>query len=212
MSLKRSIRRHFITGLVAILPLALTIWVIWFLIKLIGSFLGDYLTKITVFTNISKPMTNILGFVAIIIGIYLIGLITSGFLGRWFVRQVDNLMTRLPFVKVLYNAVRQLVNTIFLDRSAFSKVVIIKYPWENSYTLAFLTNKDKWILDGKEFYNLFLPTSPNPTSGYYLLYAVSDIIETDISVQEGFKIIASGGIIIPKERKFNVKVVQKISN
>ncbi len=204
MSLKWSMKRYFITGLVAILPLALTIGILWLLIERIGGLIGVYLTRITAFTNISKPLRSFLGFVTIIIGIYLVGLITSGFLGRWFVRQVDNLMTRLPFIKGLYNAVRQLVNTIFLDRSAFSKVVIIKYPWENTYTLAFLTNEDKWIINSKEYYNLFLPTSPNPTSGYYLLYPISDAIETDISVQEGFKIIASGGIIIPKDRNFNV--------
>lgn len=204
MSLKRSMKRHFITGLVAILPLALTIGILWLLIERIGSLIGVYLTRITAFTNISKPLSSFLGFVTMVIGIYLVGLITSGFLGRWFVRQVDNLMTRLPFVKGLYNAVRQLVNTIFLDRSAFSKVLIIKYPWKGTYTLAFLTNEDKWIINSKEYYNLFLPTSPNPTSGYYLLYPVSDAIETDISVQEGFKIIASGGIIIPKDRNFNV--------
>ncbi|TET97933.1 MAG: DUF502 domain-containing protein [Candidatus Stahlbacteria bacterium] len=203
MSLRHSMRRHFITGLVAILPLALTIGIVWLLIEKVGGFLGVYLTRIPLFTNISKSLSSFLGFIAVIIGIYLIGLITSGFLGRWFISQMDNLMARLPFVKGLYNAARQLVNTIFLDRSAFSKVVIIRYPWKNTYTLAFLTNEDKWKIGGKEFYNVFLPTSPNPTSGYYLLYPVDDVIETKMSIQEGFKIIASGGIIIPKERKFN---------
>ena len=203
MSLRHSMRRHFITGLVAILPLALTVGVVWLLIENVGGFLGVYLERIPILTDIPRPLTLFLGFVAVIIGIYLTGLITSGFLGRWFVAQIDNLMARLPFVKGLYNAARQLVNTIFLDRSTFSKVVIIKYPWKNTYTLAFLTNEDKWKISGKEYYNVFLPTSPNPTSGYYLLYPVDDIIETKISIQEGFKIIASGGIIIPKGRKYD---------
>jgi uncharacterized membrane protein len=207
MGLKHSMRRHFITGLVAILPLALTIGIVWLLIEKIGGLIGVYLTRIPILTDIPKPLSLFLGFITVLIGIYIIGLITSGFLGRWVVGQVDNLMARLPFVKGLYNAARQLVNTIFLDRSAFSKVVIIKYPWEHTYTLAFLTNEDKWKIGKKEYYNIFLPTSPNPTSGYYLLYPVDNIIDTDISIQEGFKIIASGGIIIPKKRKFDVKMV-----
>lgn len=202
MSLKNKIKRHFITGLVAILPLALTVGVVWFLIQRIGGFLGNYFTRIPTFANISRPLSSFLGFVTVIIGVYLIGLVTSGFLGRWFVKQMDNMMTKVPFIKVLYNASRRLANTIFLDRSAFSKVVLIQYPWENTYTLAFLTNKDKWTISNKEYYNIFLPTSPNPTSGYYLLYPVSDVVLTDISIQEGFKIIASGGIIIPDERRF----------
>jgi len=202
MSLKNKVKRHFITGLVAILPLALTVGVVWFLIQRIGGFLGNYFTRIPTFTNISRPLSSFLGFVAVIIGVYLIGLVTSGFLGRWFVKQMDNMMTKLPFIKVLYNASRRLANTIFLDRSAFSKVVLIQYPWENTYTLAFLTNEDKWTIRNKEYYNIFLPTSPNPTSGYYLLYPVSDVLLMDISIQEGFKIIASGGIIIPDERRF----------
>lgn len=204
MGLRHSMRRHFITGLVAILPLALTIGIVWLLIEKIGGLIGVYLTRIPLLTDIPRPLSLFLGFIAVIVSIYLIGLITSGFLGRWFVGQVDNLMTRLPLIKGLYNAARQLVNTIFLDRSAFSKVVIIKYPWENTYTLAFLTNEDKWKIGDKEYYNVFLPTSPNPTSGYYLLYPVDDAIETDMSIQEGFKIIASGGIIIPDKRKFDV--------
>lgn len=202
MGMANKIKRHFITGFVAILPLVFTISVIWFLIQKVGGFFGEYFTRIPAFINISKPLSSFFGFLAVVIGIYLIGLITSGFIGRWSVKRIDNFMTRVPFVKGLYNAIRQLVNTIFLDRSAFSKVVIIKYPWKNTYTLAFLTNEDKWEINDKEFYNIFLPTSPNPTSGYYLLYPVSEIIKTDISIQNGFKVIASGGIILPDKRRF----------
>lgn len=202
MAFKNKIKRHFITGLVAILPLGLTAGVIWFLIQKIGGFFGKYFIQISMFSNISKPLSSLLGFIAVIIGIYIIGFITSSFIGRWFINTLDKIMTRLPFVKGLYNATRQLVNAIMIDHSAFSKVVIIKYPWENTYTLAFLTSKDKWEIEGKEYFNVFLPTSPNPTSGYYLIYPASEIIETEISIQDGFKIITSGGVILPKTRKY----------
>jgi uncharacterized membrane protein len=117
-------------------------------------------------------------------------------------KTLDKIMTKLPFVKGLYNAIRQLVNAILIDHSAFSKVVIIRYPWEHSYSLAFLTSEDKWTIKGKEYFNVFLPTSPNPTSGYYLLYPVSEIIETEIPIQDGFKIITSGGVILPTMRNY----------
>ena len=202
MAFKNKIKRHFITGLVAILPLGLTAGVIWFLIQKIGGFFGRYFTEISLFSNISKPLSSLLGFIAVIIGIYIIGFLTSSFIGRWFLNTLDKIMTKLPFVKGFYNAIRQLVNAIMIDHSAFSKVVIIKYPWKNTYTLAFLTSEDKWEIDGKEYFNVFLPTSPNPTSGYYLIYPASDIIETNISIQDGFKIITSGGVILPKTRKY----------
>jgi uncharacterized membrane protein len=202
MAFKNKIKRHFITGLVAVLPIALTVGVLWFLIQKIGGFFGEYLTRISVFANISKPLSSLLGFIAVIIGIYIIGFLTSGFIGRWFLNTLDRIMKRLPFVKGLYNAIRQLVNAIMIDHSAFSKVVIIKYPWKNTYTLGFLTSKEKWEIEDKEYVNVFLPTSPNPTSGYYLIYPASEIIETEISIQDGFKIITSGGVILPKTRKY----------
>jgi len=202
MTFKNKIKRHFITGLVAVLPIALTAGVLWFLIQKIGGFFGEYFTRIEFFANISKPLSSLLGFIAVIIGIYIIGFLTSGFIGRWFINTLDKIMKRLPFVKGLYNAIRQLVNAIMIDHSAFSKVVIIKYPWENTYTLGFLTSKEKWEIGDKEYVNVFLPTSPNPTSGYYLIYPASEIIETEISIQDGFKIITSGGVILPKTRKY----------
>jgi uncharacterized membrane protein len=202
MAFKNKIKRHFITGLVAILPIVLTAGVIWFLIQKIGGFFGRYFTEISMFSNISKPLSSLLGFIAVIIGIYIIGFLTSSFTGRWFINTLDKIMAKLPFVKGLYNAIRQLVNAIMIDHSAFSKVVIIKYPWKNTYTLAFLTSEDKWEIGGKKYFNVFLPTSPNPTSGYYLIYPASEVIETKISIQDGFKIITSGGVILPKTRKY----------
>jgi len=202
MAFKNKIKRYFITGLVAILPLGLTVGVIWFLIQKIGGFFGKYFTQISLFRDISKPLSSLLGFIAVIIGIYIIGFITSSFIGRWALNTLDKIMTKLPFVKGLYNATRQLVNAIMIDHSAFSKVVIIKYPCENTYTLAFLTSKDKWKIGEKEYFNVFLPTSPNPTSGYYLIYPASQIIETGISIQDGFKIITSGGVILPNMRNY----------
>lgn len=202
MTLKNKIKRHFITGLVAILPLGLTLGILWFLIQKIGGLFGKYFTQISLFSNISKPLSSLMGFIAVIIGIYVIGFITSNFMGRWFMNTLDKTMAKLPFVKSLYNAIRQLVNAILIDHSAFSKVVIIRYPWENAYSLAFLTSKDKWTIKGKEYFNVFLPTSPNPTSGYYLLYPASEIIETEIPIQDGFKIITSGGVILPTMRNY----------
>jgi uncharacterized membrane protein len=202
MTFKNKIKRHFITGLVAIIPIGLTVGIIWFLIQKVGGFFGKYFTEISLFSNISKPLSSLMGFIAVIIGIYIIGFLTSSFIGKWFINTLDKIMTKLPLVKGLYNAIRQLVNAIMIDHSAFSKVVIIKYPWKNTYTLAFLTSKDKWEIEGKEYFNVFLPTSPNPTSGYYLIYPTSEIIETDISIQDGFKIITSGGVILPKTRKY----------
>ena len=202
-------RRNLVAGIAAILPLTLTIFIIWFLVERIGGLIGHFFINVP-YLNMAPPVVHsILGLIAIVLIIYFVGLFTSGFIGRSIVRWFNRMMENLPLVKGLYSAAKKLTDTIFLDRTAFKKVVLIPYPHENSKAVAFLTNDKPWVINGENYVNVFIPTVPNPTSGFYLLVPEKSVIYTDMSVDSGFRVVISGGILLPEERIFNDWILQK---
>ncbi len=206
--LKKGIKSFFIAGIITILPLGLTIFVVIFLVNLLGNIAGRSLKYVPRLSTFPPYVITIIGFFTLIIVIFLIGMITSSFVGRWFLKLTDRFFSKLPFVRSVYSSARQLTDTLFIDRSALKQVVLIEYPRKGIYTLAFVTNDSLWkIHKGKEeadCINVFVPTSPNPTSGFYLLIPKDEIIPTELSIEWGFKIIVSGGIVLPEKRAIGV--------
>jgi uncharacterized membrane protein len=151
---------------------------------------------------------TIIGFFTLIIVIFLIGAIARSVIGRWFLRLAERFFSKLPFIRSVYSSARQLTDTLFIDRSALKQVAVIEYPRKGIYTLAFVTNEEVWEIQKRKTercVNVFVPTSPNPTSGFYLLVPEKDIIPTGLPIEWGFKIIVSGGIVLPAERKISAK-------
>ncbi len=204
MRTKTRWKRNFLAGIAAILPLGLTIFVIWFLVQKLGGLIGRYLIYLPHFEMVPEFVKSLIGLIILVILIYLIGVFASGYIGRVFVKLFNRVMERLPLIKGVYTAAKKLTDTIFIDRSAFSKVVIIHFPSKESRTIAFMTNEEKWQIGDEYYCNVFVPTVPNITTGFYLLYPVKDLIETDIPVDWGFRIAVSGGIILPENRKIDV--------
>ena len=199
--MRRSIKSVFVMGLVALIPITLTILIVWFLVIRIGGLLGAVFQNIPALASLPIPVISLLGFIGVIVLIYLIGLITSSYIGRAFLKAGEQLVSRLPIVRTIYNAARRLTDAVFLDRTAFKKVVMIEYPRKGLYTMGFLTNESAWSLEEKSDYvNVFVPTSPNPTSGFYLICPLSEIKETQLSIDEAFRTIISGGVILPERR------------
>jgi len=201
---KNVIRKHFITGLIAILPLFITVLVFWFLLKKIGGSLGHIFSNIPYLKNTPDFALSILGFFILLLIIYLIGALTSSVVGRWLLKRFESFIRRLPLIRTIYSSARELTNSMFINKTAFKKVVLIPYPNKYSYALAFLTNEKLWTIGNKKYFNIFIPTSPNPTSGYYLMYPIGDVIKTEIPVEWGFRIIVSGGMLLPEERNVTV--------
>lgn len=191
----KNFRKNFITGLVAVLPITLTFFIIFFLINKIGGLIGRYLQYIKFFSVLPSFVHSMIGFIIIFFIIYIIGMITSGYIGKFLLGLFNNILNRLPLFKSVYSAVQKMINTIFIDKSAFRKVIIIPYPREGSFALAFMTSEQSIFINGEEYINAFVPTVPNPTSGFYLLVKKKDTIETDLSIEEGFKVILSAGVI-----------------
>lgn len=208
--MSRRLRRDFLTGLVAILPLALTVLVLWFLVTRVGNILGRIFQRVPYLEGLPSAVVPFLGLLIILLLIYFIGVLTKSFLGRWAFGLAEKVLTRVPIVKTIYTSAQRLSQTIFLDRAAFRRVVLVEYPRRGIYTLAFVTSEAKWdIKGGKRAVNLFVPTTPNPTSGYYLIVPEEDLIPTNLTVEEGLKTIISAGIVLPETRRIDEKGIEE---
>lgn len=186
-----------VAGLATILPLGLTVLILWFLVVKIGNLLRILVLRIPYINQMPELVISLVGFIIVILIIYIMGVITSSYVGRTFTSLGDKLLSRMPIIAPIYNAAKQLVNAIFTNRTAFKRVVFVEYPRKGLYTLGFITNERGIKVQGTECISVFVPTTPNPTSGFYLAVPPDQVIYTNLSIDEAFKIIVSGGILTP---------------
>ena len=186
----QQIKRHLIAGLLAIVPIAVTFWILRFLFRFLDSFTAPVLKNI----GIEIPG---LGIILTLLFIFLLGLFITNVLGRTIFNWGERILTKLPLVNTIYNAVKQITNA-FSGKSMknIKQVIFIQYPRKGLWTMCFVTNQSK-NESGDEFYHVFVPTTPNPTSGVFIVIPQKDAVHPDISVEEGLKSIISGGIIDP---------------
>ena len=146
-----------------------------------------------------------LGLVIVIVALIMIGMFATNFLGRYFVRLGESIMDRLPVIRSLYSATKQIFETVFANQSeAFREVVMVEYPRKDMWVLGFLTGKSKGEVQKKtadDLVNIFVPTTPNPTSGFLLFVPEKDVIRMDMTVEEGIKLVVSAGIVTPEKMK-----------
>ncbi|MBN1825282.1 MAG: DUF502 domain-containing protein [Candidatus Eisenbacteria bacterium] len=198
----RKLRTYFVTGLLVILPVAITTWLLWKIFIAVDGFLGDLISH---YVGRRIPGT---GFVATLILILLIGLFASNLLGRRLIALGDYLLHRIPIVRQIYSGVQQISTALLGDkRSEYSRVVLVEYPRTGVYAVAFQTGTLHAPLqdtDGEDLVSVFLPTTPNPTSGFLLLLRREDVIPLPIRVEEAVKFVISGGSVPPLEwRRFS---------
>ena len=205
------VRRLFLTGLAIILPLIITIWVLRLLFDLVHGITTPVILKVLTlsrFPYLDDPafatyVAPLIGIVITVLLIILVGVLTTNLLGRQIVAAFDRVMLRIPIIKGIYGAARQLLDAFHTKSHAFRRVVAVEYPTRGVYTLGFLTRDQTTIrsagrvrdLVGHSF--IFLPTSPNPTSGWLVAVPDERLIPLDMTVEEGAKMIVSGGLVIP---------------
>lgn len=194
------IKRYFITGLLIWVPLVITGWVL----SLIVSTLDQSLRLLP---NAFHPQT-LLGFAVpgagallTLVMILLTGLLAANFIGQKLVVWWEKLLARIPVVNSVYNSVKQVSDTLFSPNgNAFRKALLVQYPREGSWTVAFLTGQPGGDivnhLEG-DFVSVYVPTTPNPTSGFFLMMPANDVIELDMTVDEALKYIISMGVVAP---------------
>jgi len=151
----------------------------------------------------SGYIAPVIGLVATLSLIVLVGLSTANFLGQRIVREFDRLMLRIPVIKAIYGGTRQLLDALDSKNSNFQRVVMVEYPRTGVYTIGFLAKQDATLVvseKGKSIEGhslVFLPTTPNPTSGWLAAVPAREVIPLEMSIEEGIKTIVSGGLVIP---------------
>ena len=207
----RKIRNSFITGLVIFLPLGVTIFVVDFLLGMFKEpavrAMEEFGLERSEFFLGLETLASLLGLLVAILVLTFVGFLSNYLFGKLFIRISEKALGKVPFVSTVYRTVKQIVETFTQQkRAVFQKVVLIEYPRPNCYALGFLTNEARGEVTertGKSLFNVFLPTTPNPTSGYLLLLPKKDVTELEMTVGEGMKMIISGGAVIPPYGKLD---------
>ena len=201
---RQLIKRWFITGLLICVPLAITAWVL----SLIAGAADQSLRLLPesirphALLGVNVPGAGIALTLLIILTT---GLLAANFIGQRLVVWWEKLLARIPVVSSIYNSVKQVSDTLFSSSgNAFRKALLIQYPREGSWTIAFLTGKPGGDVSNHlkgDFVSVYVPTTPNPTSGFFLILAKSDVIELDMAVDEALKYIISMGVVAPPTRQ-----------
>ncbi len=202
----RNIRRHMLAGILFVIPLGVTIWILELLFKFVGGLLGiNGLAESLIGSN-SKwvPWVALgIGFIATVILVYLIGILATNVIGRRLLQWGESLLLRLPVVKSIYGTTKEVMKTISLpEGSQFKSVVLVQFPGPGLWALGFNTGT---ICDntGKVYVKVYVPTTPTPNSGFLELLPPEEVRETNISFEDAIKMIISGGILSPE--KFEIR-------
>ncbi|WRQ46950.1 DUF502 domain-containing protein [Rhodobacterales bacterium FZCC0083] len=206
-------RNSFLTGVVVIAPVGLTVWLVWTVIGWIDGFVLPFVPSQYQPEEILKAIlgedvrVNIrgLGVVFFLVFTTFIGWIAKGLLGRTFIRSAENLVNRMPVVRSVYSGVKQIAETVFAqaDRS-FEKACLIEYPRRGIWAIGFISTTAKGEVSkrsgsGQKMQSIFVPTTPNPTSGFLLFFPAEDVIELDMSVEDAAKLVISAGLVYPED-------------
>jgi uncharacterized membrane protein len=193
-------RKYFITGLLILVPLAITAWVLNLVISTMDQSLLFVPTRFQPRALFGFDIPG-LGTILTVLIVFLTGLLTSNLVGNYVVRLWEKVLRRIPVVNSVYSSVKQVSDTLFSSSgNAFRKAVLVPYPHQGSWTIAFLTGvpggdvKNHLIGD---YVSVYVPTTPNPTSGFFLMMARSDVVELDMSVDAALKYIVSMGVVAP---------------
>jgi len=212
----KRIKSLFATGLITVLPVLITINIMSWIFKFLNNYLSQnifvkemtsYLLKYEFYSKFTtQVLVYLIAVIIIILTIIITGLAMRNVIGKKIAKKIDLLFSNIPLVKPIYTTILQIRHLMFTSNTkAYQKVVMIEYPRKGIYSLGFLTNRENKlfedILGGKKLLNIFVPTSPNPTSGMFIMVEADTVKELDIKIEDAVKLIISGGAIVPKVNK-----------
>lgn len=196
------LRRYLAAGLLIWIPLGVTFLVVRFLIRLMDRTL-DWLPTAWHPDSLLGFHVPGLGIVLVVLVVLVTGVVAANFFGRQLVSLWESLLRRIPLVRSIYTGVKQVAETMLSDSAqSFRQVVLVEYPRRDSWTLAFMTGRPPREVRqrlGEDAVSVFVPTTPNPTSGFFLMVPRDDIIALDMSVDDGLKMLLSLGVVTPGE-------------
>lgn len=203
------LRTNFFTGLVVVAPIGMTLWLIWTITGKIDSWVLPFIP--TTFTL--KPYIGIdlrgLGVIIFLMFTVIVGWMTKGIMGKSLLRWGEEIVDRMPVVRSIYNGLKQLAETVFAQSdTSFDKVCLIEYPRKGIWAIGFISTTTKGEVSEKipmteQMISVFLPTTPNPTSGFLLFLPESAITEMDMSVGDAMKLVISAGLVYPADKNLD---------
>ena len=205
------LRTSFLTGIVVIAPVALTIWLIW---SVIGWFDGLVLPFVPDAYRPEKILNTFFGYdlklnirgvgvVVFLVFATLVGWLAKGLIGRSFIRYAENLVNRMPVVRSFYSGIKQIAETVFAQQErSFEKACMIEYPRKGIWAIGFISTTAKGEIAERNsskgsMVSVFVPTTPNPTSGFLLFFPKADVVELDMSIEDAAKLVISAGLVYP---------------
>ena len=203
----KRLRNYFISGLLFWVPLALTVLVIKFFLELINNLVPQKYLPEAIF-NLDTTIPGS-GIILVLIVILITGVLVTNILGRKLVALWEKVLNKIPGFRNVYNVLKKVSDTVFnTSTESFRKAFLIQYPSKGIWVIAFQSGdyrgEAKSII-GEEIMNLFVPTTPNPTSGFFVMMAKKDAFELDMSVEEAFKLVISAGVVTPNSVKIKDK-------
>jgi uncharacterized membrane protein len=204
-NLTSKLRNNFLTGLAVIIPVFITAYLIWSTISLIDGWVLPLIPeKYTIDKFIGIDVKGI-GVVIFLLFTVIIGSLTKGYFGRTILKSAESLVDRMPVVRSIYNGIKQIAETIFnQSNNSFERACLVEYPRKGIWAVAFVSTKTKGEVnsklgENKDLHSIFLPTTPNPTSGFLLFLPEKDIVFLDMSVEDAAKLVISAGLVTPKD-------------
>ena len=204
-------KKYLLTGLLVWTPLAITIWVLSWLLGMMDGLFAWLLTAPQALLPASahesiEQLRRIpgLGVLVMGLGLLLTGVFATNIFGQWWMRQWSRVLHKIPIVRSVYSSVKQVSDTLFSSSgNAFREAVLVQYPRQGSWTIAFVTGKpggEVALHLGGAYVSVYVPTTPNPTSGFFLMMPRADVVALDMSVDEALKYIISMGVVAPPTR------------
>lgn len=206
--LQEDLKNDLIAGLLVVIPLATTIWLSTIVSRFVLAFLTSVPKQLNPFITLNPLLQDLinlaLGLTVPLLGILLIGLMARNFVGRWLLEFGEGTLSKIPFAGSVYKTLKQLLETFLRDNSKrFRRVVLVEYPREGLFSVGFVTGLVGPSLQpdlDQTLLSVFIPTAPNPTTGWYTLVPESSVKDLNISVEDAFRTIISAGIVNPDER------------
>lgn len=194
--LKTSLKRYILTGLLVIIPMWGTILILKTLFVAVDGILGDLLVRL-----VPSHYVPGLGILSLIVLVFMAGLFATNFMGKQIVKWWEEWLNRVPLVRGIYSTLKSMMDILsFSDHPSYNRVVLIQFPKNGHYCFAFVTGVTKGAMQDlaqEPLIHVYVPTSPNPTSGYFLLVPEHEVTSVDMSVEEAMKLIVSGGLCSP---------------
>lgn len=191
----KHLKGTFLAGIFIVIPFGITIFILKFLFNFADGILGSHLDSLMVFYGRDEGHIPGIGMVTGVVVIYLTGLVATNVLGKRLLKLSDNLMTRIPLVKSIYSSSKQLIKVFSEGGSSYRRAVFVEWPRPGVRAVGFVTAEVERM--GEQFVVVYIPTMPNPTSGFALWFRECDVFESGMTVEDAVKFVVSGGVVIP---------------